>query len=64
MNLTYSTGNETGNEMYLKIRHRNGRVATQQELWDELLRLQKLATCDCGDEFTEHDPGTCVNCSG
>lgn len=29
---------------------------------EEIKRLQKLATCECGDEFTEHDPGTCVNC--
>jgi len=28
----------------------------------EIKRLQKLATCECGDEFTEHDPGTCANC--
>ena len=20
------------------------------------------ATCECADEFTAHDPGTCVNC--
>ena len=29
---------------------------------EQIKRLRKLATCDCGDEFTEHDSGTCVNC--
>lgn len=24
--------------------------------------LRELATCGCGDGFTEHDPGTCGNC--
>lgn len=28
----------------------------------EIERLRKLITCGCGDEFTEHDPGTCGNC--
>lgn len=28
----------------------------------ELDALRKRATCKCGDEFTEHDPGTCGNC--
>ncbi len=28
----------------------------------EVRRLSQLATCGCGDTFTEHDPGTCGNC--
>ena len=28
----------------------------------EIERLRTLATCGCGDEFTAHDPGICVNC--
>lgn len=28
----------------------------------EIERLRRLATCGCGDGFTEHDPGTCGNC--
>lgn len=24
--------------------------------------FEAAATCDCGDEFTPHDPGTCGNC--
>jgi hypothetical protein len=31
-------------------------------LIEEVERLRKLATCGCGDEFTEHELGTCVNC--
>ena len=31
-------------------------------LLDEVDRLRALATCGCGDQFTEHDPGTCGNC--
>lgn len=25
-------------------------------------RLRNLAECECGDMFTEHDKGQCVNC--
>lgn len=28
----------------------------------EVRRLRAVATCGCGDHFTEHDPGTCGNC--
>lgn len=28
----------------------------------EIERLKVLATCRCGDGFTESDPGTCGNC--
>ncbi len=28
----------------------------------EIDRLRPLTCCGCGDEFTEHDPGTCGNC--
>lgn len=37
-------------------------AAERVQMAAELKRLRKLATCGCGDGFTEHDPGTCGNC--
>ena len=33
-------------------------------LMAEVERLDRLATCDCGDQFTADDPGTCSRCKG
>lgn len=37
-------------------------AAERVEMEAEIELLRKLATCGCGDGFTEHDPGTCGNC--
>jgi hypothetical protein len=36
---------------------------TIERLTADKERLERLATCGCGDSFTEHDPGTCGNCA-
>lgn len=33
------------------------------ELRGEMVRLQALATCACGDEFTADTIGICCNCA-
>lgn len=30
---------------------------------DEIERLRDLSMCECGDGFTEHEKGLCVNCA-
>lgn len=48
---------EYGNLVCLKIRHDNGEAATQQEIWGEILRLQKLAMLeDAGYAALIHYP--------
>lgn len=45
-------------------RYSTVQVASKEllSLLDEYDRLRRLATCGCGDTFTEHDTGTCGNC--
>ena len=40
----------------------NDVVTERDALKAELAAVKDLATCECGDGFTPHDKGVCVNC--
>lgn len=54
---------EAAGELLCDVASLIEKLAAERERWQaEVSRLQDLAVCSCGDEFTKDSPGTCWVC--